>query len=133
MHPVMSDLGTFDDILLVENNPGDARLTKEILRERGWNATIHVATDINSVLDFIYQRNDYAEAPLPDIILLDWHLPQTTGAEILSELEETNLESVPLAVLSGSGAELEKLKEEHPQADAYLTKPLNPDDLVRKL
>lgn len=129
----MSSPEKFDDILLVENNPGDARLTKEILRERGWKATIRVATDLDDVMDFLHQRENYTEAPDPDVILLDWHLPQTTGAEIISELEETTLEDVPLAVLSGSGAELEKLKEEHPKADAYLNKPLDPEDLVEKL
>uniref|UniRef100_A0A8A2VL42 Response regulator n=1 Tax=Haloterrigena alkaliphila TaxID=2816475 RepID=A0A8A2VL42_9EURY len=130
----MSDPGSLDDILLVEDNPGDARLTVEILRELGWNSTVHITTDGDEALDFLHRRGEYTDAPRSELILLDWHLPRTTGRKILAELEGNRaLENVPLVVLSGSGAAIERLEREHPQADASLTKPLNPDDLVTTL
>lgn len=129
----MNNPAQFEVILLVEDNPGDIRLTKEILRERGWEATIHVATDCEEALDFLNRRGDYSDAPTPDIILLDWHLPQTTGQRILTELEKGPFKNIPLVVLSGSGTEIDQLEQEHPQADAYLSKPLSPSDLITQL
>ena len=118
-----------EDVILVEDNPGDVRLTKEMFKEAGLNVSIHAVTDGIEALDFICQRNGYEDAPNPDLVLLDWHLPKTTGGEVLAEIRETSdLSDIPVIVLTGSGANVERIKDEVQTADEILTKPINPDD-----
>lgn len=117
------------DVLLVEDNPGDVRLTKELFKEAGIRATIHAVNDGVEALDFVHQRDGHEDAPRPDLVLVDWHLPKMTGGEILTEAQEAaDLPDIPMVVLTGSGANADRLKEEVQTADAVLTKPIDPDE-----
>ncbi|WP_207587896.1 response regulator [Halomontanus rarus] len=117
------------DVLLVEDNPGDVRLTKELFKEAGIRATIHAVNDGVEALDFVHQRDGHEDAPRPDLVLMDWHLPKMTGGEILTEAREAaDLPDIPMVVLTGSGANADRLKEEVQTADAVLTKPIDPDE-----
>lgn len=117
------------DVLLVEDNPGDVRLTKELFDEAGIRGTIHAVNDGGEALDFLKRRNGYEDAPRLDLVLVDWHLPKTNGGEILDEAREAaDISDTPMVVLTGSGANAERLKEEVETADAVLTKPLDPDE-----
>ncbi|UHQ98727.1 response regulator (plasmid) [Natrinema zhouii] len=120
------------EILLVEDNPGDVRLTKEMFKEVGFYGTYHVATDGVEVLDFLYQRGNYVNVSLPDVIFLDWHFPKKSGKEVLTELKnDENLKQIPVVVLTATEPELNDLKSENPRADAYVLKPFEPEDLIR--
>lgn len=125
----MNDDDETGDVLLIEDNPGDARLTRELLEERGVDGPSYVVSSGAEALDFLFQRGEYADAPRPDLVLLDWHLQRMNGGEILEEIRnDEDLADVPVVVLSGSGMEIETLKETDPEADRYLTKPIEPDE-----
>ncbi|WP_135536366.1 response regulator [Halostella pelagica] len=116
------------DILLVEDNPGDVRLTKEAFKDGSLANKLHVVGDGIEALDFLYQRADYADAPKPDIILLDLNLPRKNGDEVLAEIDsEPDLSRVPVLVLTSSEAEEDVVKSYDLNANAYLTKPVDPD------
>lgn len=117
------------DVLLIEDNPGDVRLTKELFKEAGIGSSIHAVNDGVEALDFLQQQNGHEDAPRPDLVLVDWHLPKMTGGEMLTEAREaTDLSDIPMVVLTGSGAKVERIKEEAQAADTVLTKPLDPDE-----
>lgn len=125
----MSDTNIFGEILIVEDNPGDVRLTKEMLKETGLNPEIHVVTDGNDALRFLRQRGEYRDAPRPDVILLDLHLSRMDGEEVLEEMND-DARDIPIIAMTGSeaGAEL-KLNDIGTDVDACLVKPLEPDEL----
>ena len=118
----------FGEILLVEDNPGDVRLTKEMLKEGGLDPTIHVVSDGAEALDFLHQRGEYADVPRPDVILLDLHLPRVDGAEVLEKLDD-DVGDIPLIVLSGSrqDPDLESDAVEE-RIDGRMVKPIDPDE-----
>ena len=119
------------DILLVEDNPGDVRLTKEAFREGHIANNIHVATDGVEALDFLHRREQYADAPCPDIVLLDLNLPRKNGDEVLAEMnDDPDLPSVPVVILTSSGAEEDVVRSYDLNANAYLMKPVDPDEFV---
>nr|WP_148225346.1 response regulator [Haloterrigena turkmenica] len=112
----------------MEDNPGDVRLTKELLKEAGFDPTVHVVSDGPDALDFLHQRGEYADAPRPDAILLDLHLPRMNGEEILEEMDDDSRD-VPIIVLSGT--QQEQVFEDDDIAavvDARVEKPLDPDE-----
>ncbi|MXV61268.1 response regulator [Natronorubrum sp. JWXQ-INN-674] len=117
----------FDEILLVEDNPGDVRLIKEMLKEGGLAPTVHVVTDGADALAFLHGSGDYSDTPRPDAILLDLHLPRKDGEEVLAEMND-DVKDIPTIVLSGSqqGADL-KLNDIEDEVDACVEKPLAPD------
>ncbi|WP_281170486.1 response regulator [Natronococcus occultus] len=120
------------EILLAEDNPGDVRLTKEMFENAGVDGTYHVVGDGVEALDFLYRRGGYENAPRPDLILLDWHFPKKSGAEVLAEIKsDAELRDVPVAVLTGTEPELEKIRSESPAADAYVLKPPEPAECCR--
>lgn len=126
--------GTPADILLVEDNPGDVRLTKEAFKEGNISNTLHVVRDGLEALDFLYQRGDYADAPCPDIILLDLNLPQKNGDEVLEEIRDADdLKNLPVIVLTGSDAEEDVVRSYGRHANAYLTKPVNPTEFIETI
>ncbi len=116
-------------ILLVEDNPGDVRLTQEALRE-GKNAnTMHVVGDGEEALSFLYQEGKYEGAVRPDIILLDINLPKKGGLEVLDQIKkDDNLKRIPVVMLTTSGADRDILKAYNLHANCYITKPVNIDD-----
>ncbi|WP_246999700.1 response regulator [Halosolutus gelatinilyticus] len=115
------------DILLVEDNPGDVRLTKEAFKEAKIANTLHVVCDGAEALDFLHRRGDYSDAPRPAIVLLDFNLPRTNGDEVLDEVnEDPELRSIPVVMLTGSESETDIVKSHCLGANAYLTKPVDP-------
>lgn len=124
------------EILLVEDNPGDVRLTKEALRMTPIEHALHVVTDGTEALDFLYQRGEFADAPRPDLVLLDFKLPRMNGDEVATEVEGTPaLERIPLIVLTGHPArDRDRVLglDELPVDDA-LTKPVDADGFLQTL
>ena len=119
------------DILLVEDNPGDVRLTREAFKDGQICNDLHVVTDGVEALDFLYQRGDYADAPFPDLILLDLNLPRKNGDEVLEEInDDPDLARIPVIVLTSSGAQEDVVQSYDLQANAYLTKPVDPSAFV---
>jgi two-component system response regulator len=114
------------DILLVEDNPGDARLAKEALKESKVKNQIHIATDGMEAMDFLFKRNKYIDAPLPDLIILDLNLPKKDGREVLAEIKaDENLKRIPVVILTISKAEEDILRTYNLHANCYITKPLD--------
>ncbi len=116
------------EILLVEDNPGDIRLTREALREGKLHNNLHVVGDGESALSFLRQEGRYADAVRPDLVLLDLNLPRVDGREVLEVLKhDENLKSIPVVVLTTSQAEEDVLRAYRLHANCYVTKPLNID------
>lgn len=119
------------DVLLVEDNPGDVRLTKEAFKGGKVGTTLHVAADGVEALDFLYRREGYEDAPRPDMILLDLNLPRKGGREVLETIQgDTDLSRIPVIVLTSSQTEEDITKFYELQANAYLVKPVEPDEFV---
>ncbi|WP_049922668.1 response regulator [Halopiger djelfimassiliensis] len=118
-------------ILLVEDNPGDVRLTEEAFKQGRIENDLYVVSDGTEALEFLYRRGEYADAPRPDLILLDLNLPRTDGEEVLEELkEDSELRSIPVIVLTSSRAEEDVVRSYELHANAYLTKPVDPDEFI---
>ena len=118
-------------MLLVEDNPGDVRLTKEAFKEGQIANTLHVTTDGVEAMDFLHQRGERADAPCPDIVLLDLNLPRKNGEEVLSEIrDDPDLKHLPVIILTSSEAQEDVVKSYKHQANAYLTKPVDPAEFI---
>ncbi|MFC7193550.1 response regulator [Halosimplex aquaticum] len=123
--------GASADILLVEDNPGDVRLTREAFEEGNISNTLHVVTDGAEALDFLHQRGDFADSPRPDIVLLDLNLPRKSGEEVLTEIRnDDDLSCLPVIILTSSEAEEDIVQSYELQANAYLTKPVDPSEFI---
>ena len=114
------------DILLVEDNPGDVRLTKEALKDAKVLNEIYVARDGVEAMEFLNKRGLFAEAPTPDLILLDLNLPRKDGREVLAEIkEDPMLKRIPVVVLTTSKADEDIIRTYNLHANAYITKPVD--------
>ncbi len=114
------------EILLVEDNPGDVRLIQEALKENKLRNQLHVAKDGAEALDFLRRAVAFADAPRPDLILLDLNLPKKDGHEVLSDIkEDPDLKRIPVVVLTTSDDEHDILASYNLHANAYVTKPLD--------
>lgn len=119
------------DILLVEDNPGDVRLIREAFKAEKINARLHVVTDGEGAFDFLYRWGAYSEAPRPHLVVLDLNLPRIDGLEVLDEIKtDPDLKCIPVVILTSSSAEEDIVKSYESRANAYLTKPINPDEFV---
>ena len=119
------------EILLVEDNPGDHRLTQEALREGKVYNNLSWVKDGVEALDFLKRRGAYANAPRPDIILLDLNLPKKDGRAVLSEIKgDEELRSIPVVVLTTSKAEEDVLRSYDLHANCYVTKPVDLDKFI---
>jgi len=119
------------DILLVEDNPGDARLAQEALKESKIKNQLHIVNDGMAATDFLFKRNDYKDAPRPDLIILDLNLPKKDGREVLAEIKaDENLKRIPIVIFTTSKAEEDILKTYNLHANCYITKPLNFDKFM---
>lgn len=119
------------DILLVEDNPGDVRLTQEAFEEGYINNDLHVVWDGEEALDFLYQREDYEDAPCPNLVLLDLNLPKIDGHEVLREIRnDEDLNRLPVIILTSSDAQEDVIESYELNSNAYITKPVTPDDFV---
>jgi two-component system, chemotaxis family, response regulator Rcp1 len=120
--------GTPIEVLLVEDSPGDVRLTREAFRDANGDLHLHVATDGVEAMAFLRREGAHAAAPRPDLILLDLNLPRMDGREVLAHIkEDDNLKTIPTVILTTSEAEADILRSYQLQANCYLTKPVQLD------
>ena len=120
------------EILLVEDSPEDADLTVEILGDAKVINRIHVVEDGVEALKFLRQQGDYANAPRPDLILLDLNLPRKDGREVLAELKTApDLKLIPVVVLTTSGANEDILRTYTLNANCYVTKPVSLEEFAK--
>jgi chemotaxis family two-component system response regulator Rcp1 len=116
-------------VLLVEDSPGDVRLTQEAFRDAGVPIILHVATDGVEAMAFLRREGIHRDAPRPDFILLDLNLPKMDGRQVLSEIKnDTALKSIPTVILTTSDAEADIVKSYQLQANCYLSKPVQLDE-----
>jgi CheY-like chemotaxis protein len=119
------------DILMVEDNPGDARLTREALKESKVCNNLHHVRDGVEAMEFLRKEGEYGDAPTPDIILLDLNLPRKDGRQVLAELKASpRLKHIPVVVLTTSEAEQDIVKSYELHANCYITKPVDLDKFV---
>jgi two-component system, chemotaxis family, response regulator Rcp1 len=120
------------EILLVEDNPSDVRLTVEVMKEGKLVNNLHVVGDGEEALHFLTRQGAYANAPRPDLILLDLNLPRLDGREVLAEIKAIEeLRRIPVVVLTTSKAEEDILKTYDLHANCYITKPVDFDQFIR--
>ena len=119
------------EILLVEDNPGDVRLTQEALKEGKVYNNLHWAKDGVEALEFLKRQGKHANAPRPDIILLDLNLPKKDGREVLAQIKKDGeLKQIPVVVLTTSEAEEDVLKSYELHANCYVTKPVDLEKFI---
>jgi two-component system, chemotaxis family, response regulator Rcp1 len=119
------------DILLVEDNPGDVRLTREALREGKVRNHLYVAADGVEALRFLRREGEHADAVRPDLILLDLNLPKKDGREVLEEIKgDPALRSIPVVVLTSSQAEQDICRAYDLHANCYVTKPVDLEQFI---
>jgi len=124
-------LGRPVEILLVEDNPGDIRLTMEALKEGKMCNKVSIARDGIEALQFLRREEPYVDAPRPDLILLDLNLPKKDGREVLAEIKEDQLlRRIPVVILTTSMAEQDILRTYDLHANCYITKPVDIDQFV---
>lgn len=132
-----NNVGTPVEILLVEDNPGDARLAREGLSECKIRNNLHVVDDGVKAMAFLRRQGEYAKAPRPDLILLDLNLPRKDGREVLREIkDDEHLKVIPVVILTTSKAEEDIIKTYSLHANCYVTKPLGLQqflDVVRSI
>ncbi len=125
------------EILLVEDNPGDARLTREAFADAEVSNNLSVVGDGEQAMAFLRRQGNYAGAPRPDLILLDLNLPRKSGREVLEDVKnDPELLSIPVVVMTTSEAEGDILNSYYHHANAYVTKPVDFDrfiDVVNKI
>jgi len=124
--------GTLVEILLVEDNPGDARLAAEALKDAKIRNRLHITADGVEAMAFLHQEGKYADAPRPDVILLDLNLPKKDGREVLAEIKkDENLRCIPVVILTVSQAEEDILRSYNLHANCYITKPIDLDQFLK--
>ena len=120
------------EILLVEDNPGDVRLTKEALKDAKVRNNLHVAMDGVEALAFLRKQGKYSAVVRPDLILLDLNLPRKNGREVLEEIkQDPALQHIPIVILTTSQAEQDVLESYRLRANAYVTKPVDLDQFLK--
>jgi two-component system, chemotaxis family, response regulator Rcp1 len=113
------------EVLLVEDNPGDVRLTKEVFREANMDIHMHVASDGLEAMAFLRRQGAHAHAPRPDLILLDLNLPKMDGREVLIQIKkDERLKAIPTVILTTSHSQADIVKSYQLQANCYLSKPV---------
>jgi chemotaxis family two-component system response regulator Rcp1 len=113
------------EVLLVEDSPGDVRLTQEAFREANMSIHLHVASDGVEALAFLRRKGTHVHAPRPDLILLDLNLPKMDGREVLAHIkEDESLKTIPTVILTTSEAEVDIVKSYQLRANCYLSKPV---------
>jgi len=119
------------EILLVEDNPGDVRLTREAFKEGKVLNNLSVVEDGAEAMAFLRQQGKYADVPRPDLILLDLNLPKKDGREVLPEIKgDTNLKRIPVVILTTSKAEQDIVKTYNLHANCYVTKPVDLEQFI---
>ncbi len=119
------------EILLVEDNPGDVRLTQEAFKENKLTNSLSVVEDGVEAMAFLNRTDGYADAPRPDLILLDLNLPKKDGREVLAEIkEDPDLRCIPVVILTTSKAEEDIIRTYDLHANCYITKPVDLEQFI---
>ncbi|WP_427163026.1 response regulator [Aliinostoc sp. HNIBRCY26] len=119
-------------VLLVEDNPGDVELTRIALEDSKISVNLNVVEDGVEAMAFLRKQDKYADAPHPDIVLLDLNLPKKDGREVLAEIKtDDNFKRIPVVVLTTSQAEEDILRAYNLAANCYIAKPVDFDQFVR--
>ncbi len=119
------------EILLVEDNPGDVRLTSEALKEGKVRNRLYVAQDGVDALAFLRREGEYADAVRPDLILLDLNMPRMDGREVLAQIkDDEELKRIPVVILTTSKAEEDVMRSYNLHANCYITKPVDLDQFL---
>lgn len=114
------------EVLLVEDNPADADLTREALESSKLVLNLSVVVDGEECIEFLRRAGRHAGAPRPDLILLDLNLPRLSGREVLAEIkQDPALRTIPVVVLTSSAAEIDVVQSYHLGANCYITKPVD--------
>jgi len=120
------------EILLVEDNPGDARLAKEALKDSKLKNNLYIAEDGIEAMDFLNRKGKYSQMPRPDLILLDLNLPKKDGREVLAEVKSNDdFKRIPIVILTISRAEEDIFKTYNLHANCYVTKPLDLEQFMK--
>jgi len=120
------------EILLVENNPGDIRLLREVLKDGHVQTHLNVVTDGSEVFDFLRHEGPYKDAARPDLVLLDLNLPKRGGHEVLAEMKaDPHFRNIPVVVLTSSIAEQDVKKSYELHANCHLRKPMDWDEYLQ--
>lgn len=119
------------EILLVEDSPGDVRLTQEALKEAKIANNLSVVMDGEEAVNFLHRKDKYRDAPRPDLILLDLNLPKKDGREVLEEIKtDLDLRRIPVVVLTVSKAAEDIARSYNLHANCYITKPVDLDQFI---
>ena len=120
------------NILLVEDNPEDVRLTVEALKEAKVRNTLHVVRDGVEAMEFLRKAGDFSDSPCPDLVLLNLNLPGKDGYEVLGEIKsDENLKHIPVVILTASKAEEDVVKSYDLHANCYIAKPVDHNRFIR--
>jgi len=119
------------EMLLVEDNPGDARLAMEALKDAKVHNKLYWVQDGVEAMDFLRRKGNYSDAPRPDVILLDLNLPKKDGREVLADVKtDEDLRRIPVVILTISDAEEDVIKTYNLHANCYIRKPIDLDQFV---
>jgi two-component system, chemotaxis family, response regulator Rcp1 len=120
------------EVLLVEDSPGDVRLTREAFKDAKVHINLHVAADGTEAIAFLKREGQNANAPRPDLILLDLNLPKKDGREVLAEIKESpSLKTIPVVILTTSASEEDILRSYQLHANCYITKPVGLEGFLK--
>jgi two-component system, chemotaxis family, response regulator Rcp1 len=120
------------EVLLVEDSPGDVRLTREALKDAKVHISLHVATDGIEAMAYLERTGTHVDAPRPDLILLDLNLPRKDGREVLKEIKESpSLRSIPVVILTTSSSDADVLQSYYLHANCYISKPVDLDGFLK--
>lgn len=127
-----NEVGRAVEFLLAEDNPGDVRLTQEALRESKICNNLNVVTDGVEAIAFLRRQGKYANAPTPDVVLLDLNLPKKDGREVLAEIKsDPVLKRIPVVIVTSSEAEQDILRTYDLHANCYVSKPVDLDQFIK--
>lgn len=122
----MVDKETAMNVLLVEDNPGDVRLTREALKDAKMHLNLHVASDGMEAMEFLRREGRYHDSPRPDLVLLDLNLPRKDGRAVLEEIKTDDaLKSIPVVVLTTSSSDVDIQRSYMLHANCYIAKPVD--------
>jgi two-component system, chemotaxis family, response regulator Rcp1 len=120
------------EVLLVEDSPGDVRLTREALKDAKVHISLHVATDGIEAMSYLERTGPHVNAPRPDLILLDLNLPRKDGREVLKEIkEDPSLRTIPVVILTTSSSDADVLQSYQLHANCYISKPVDLDGFLK--
>lgn len=120
------------EILLIEDNPGDVRLTREAFRDAKVNNRLHVVGDGESALAFLRQQGEFADAPRPDLVLLDLNLPRKDGREVLADIKaDPALSRIPVVILTASQADEDIVRAYNLNVNCYILKPVDLEQFIK--